>query len=130
MGRMVQQEQVAPLVQQLYGTVNQAFAEAEEELGVSLTELLRIPQGEVVLALVSPRQGPPALVMLVDVGDSRPVVDKLIEAYTDAGIDIHYMTEAEFKAWLEFAKETAWKNYAEIVADGQELLDLAIQAME
>jgi hypothetical protein len=79
MGRMVQQEQVAPLVQQLYGTVNEAFAEAEEELGVSLTELLRIPQGEVVLALVSPRQGPPALVMLVDVGDSRPVVDKLIE---------------------------------------------------
>jgi TRAP-type C4-dicarboxylate transport system substrate-binding protein len=60
----------------------------------------------------------------------KTLVDKLIEAYTDAGIDIHYMTEAEFKAWLEFAKETAWKNYAETVPGGQELLDLASQAME
>jgi TRAP-type C4-dicarboxylate transport system substrate-binding protein len=60
----------------------------------------------------------------------KTLVDKLIEAYTDAGVDIHYMTEAEFNAWLEFAKETAWKNYAETVTGGQELLDLAIQAME
>jgi TRAP-type C4-dicarboxylate transport system substrate-binding protein len=60
----------------------------------------------------------------------KTLVDKLIEAYTDAGVDIHYMTETEFNAWLEFAKETAWKNYAETVTGGQELLDLAIQAME
>jgi TRAP-type C4-dicarboxylate transport system substrate-binding protein len=60
----------------------------------------------------------------------KTLVDKLIGAYTDAGVDIHYMTEAEFNAWLEFAKETAWKNYAETVTGGQELLDLAIQAME
>jgi hypothetical protein len=57
-------------------------------------------------------------------------VDKLIKAYTDAGVDIHYMTEAEFNEWLEFAKVTAWKNYAETVPGGQELLDLATQAME
>jgi TRAP-type C4-dicarboxylate transport system substrate-binding protein len=60
----------------------------------------------------------------------KTLVDKLIKAYTDAGADIHYMTEAEFNEWLEFAKETAWKNYAETVPGGQELLDLAIQAME
>ena len=60
----------------------------------------------------------------------KTLVDKLIKAYTDAGVDIHYMTEAEFNAWLEFAKGTAWKNYAETVPGGQELLDLAIQAME
>jgi hypothetical protein len=57
-------------------------------------------------------------------------VDKLIAAYTKAGVDIHYMTEAEFKIWMDFAKKTAWKNFAETVDGGQELLDLAADAMK
>jgi hypothetical protein len=40
------------------------------------------------------------------------------------------MNEAEFKKWLQFAKKTAWKNYAETVEGGQELLDLAAEAMK
>jgi TRAP-type C4-dicarboxylate transport system substrate-binding protein len=60
----------------------------------------------------------------------KTLVDKLIEAYTKAGVDIHYMTQAEFDEWLEFAKQTAWKNFAETVDGGQELLDLALQAMK
>jgi hypothetical protein len=57
-------------------------------------------------------------------------VDKLIAAYTKAGVDIHYMTEAEFNVWMDFAKKTAWKNFAETVDGGQELLDLAADAMK
>jgi TRAP-type C4-dicarboxylate transport system substrate-binding protein len=60
----------------------------------------------------------------------KTLVDKLIDAYTKAGVDIHYMTEAEFNEWMEFAKKTAWKEYAETVEGGQELLDLAVQAMK
>ena len=60
----------------------------------------------------------------------KTLVDKLIKAYTKAGADIHYMNAAEFNAWLEFAKKTAWKNYAETVQGGQELLDLAAEAMQ
>jgi TRAP-type C4-dicarboxylate transport system substrate-binding protein len=60
----------------------------------------------------------------------KTLVDKLIEEYTKAGAEIHYMTEAEFNEWLEFAKKTAWKDYAKTVDGGQELLDLAIQAMK
>ena len=60
----------------------------------------------------------------------RTLVDKLIAAYTKAGINIHYMNEAEFNAWLDFAKKTAWKNYAETVDGGQELLNLAAEAMK
>jgi hypothetical protein len=79
MGRILKQDQVAPLVQQLFGVTSEAFKPAEEEIGVSLTDLLSIPQGEIVFALVTPSDGPPALAILVDVGDSRPVVEKLIE---------------------------------------------------
>jgi hypothetical protein len=40
------------------------------------------------------------------------------------------MNQAEFNQWLEFAKETAWKEYAQTVDGGQELLDLALDAMK
>jgi len=60
----------------------------------------------------------------------KTLVDKLIEAYTEAGREIHYMTEAEFNEWLEFAKKTAWKNFADTVEGGQELLDNAVAAMK
>ena len=60
----------------------------------------------------------------------KTLVDKLIEEYTKAGVDIHYMTADEFKAWQQFARKTAWKNFAETVEGGQELLDLAADAME
>jgi TRAP-type C4-dicarboxylate transport system substrate-binding protein len=60
----------------------------------------------------------------------KTLVDKLIAAYTKAGVDIHYMTESEFNAWMDFAKQTAWKNFAETVDGGQELLDLAADAMK
>jgi len=60
----------------------------------------------------------------------KSLVDKLIAEYTKAGVQIHYMTKAEFDQWLEFAKGTAWKEYAETVEGGQEYLDLALDAMK
>lgn len=60
----------------------------------------------------------------------KTLVDKLIAAYTKAGVDIHYMTQAEFNQWLDFAKKTAWKDYAQNVDGGQELLNLALDAMK
>jgi TRAP-type transport system periplasmic protein len=60
----------------------------------------------------------------------KTLVDELIDVYTKTGVDIHYMNEAEFNEWLEFAKKTAWKNFAETVEGGEELLDLALQAMK
>jgi TRAP-type C4-dicarboxylate transport system substrate-binding protein len=60
----------------------------------------------------------------------KTLVDKLIKEYTTAGVDIHYMTQAEFNQWLEFAKKTSWKDFAQNVDGGQELLDLALDAMK
>jgi TRAP-type C4-dicarboxylate transport system substrate-binding protein len=60
----------------------------------------------------------------------KTLVDNLIKEYTKAGANVHYMTEAEFNEWLSFAKKTAWKSFAESVDGGQELLDLALEAMK
>ena len=60
----------------------------------------------------------------------KGLVDAEIEAFSKAGVDIHYMTQDEFNQWLDFAKQTAWKEYAQTVPGGQELLDLALDAMK
>lgn len=48
------------------------------------------------------------------------------KVFADAGVQIHQMTEAEFAAWRELAKETSYKTFVGQVANGQELLDLAL----
>lgn len=60
----------------------------------------------------------------------KSLVNKLIEEYTKAGVNIHYMTKSEFDQWLDFAQKTAWKEYAQTVEGGQEYLDLALDAMK
>lgn len=60
----------------------------------------------------------------------KPLVDNLVSSFSKAGVKIHYMTKPEFEQWLEFAKKTAWKEYAQTVEGGQEYLDLALDAMK
>ena len=78
-GRISQDEQVRPLLNHLWGSLVDATKELESQLGVSLQDLLTIPKGEVCLALVAPETGPPAVVLLVDVGDRMPVVQKVLD---------------------------------------------------
>jgi len=60
----------------------------------------------------------------------KSLVDELIQEFTKAKVDIHYMNKAEFDLWLDFAKKTAWKDFAKSVDGGQELLDMALDAMK
>ncbi len=60
----------------------------------------------------------------------KGLVGNLIDAYSKAGVQLHYMTQDEFNEWLAFAQKTAWKDFADNVEGGQELLDLALQAMK
>ncbi len=59
----------------------------------------------------------------------KQLVDDVTTSFTKANVNIHYMTKDEFNQWLEFAKQTAWKEYAKKVDGGQEILDLALDAM-
>lgn len=56
--------------------------------------------------------------------------ENLVRDFTKAGVQVHFMTKEEFQVWSDFAKNTAWKDFAETVPNGKELLDLAAQAME
>jgi len=78
-GRIGQDEQIRPLVGQLYGSANEAFLEVQDQVGLSLDELLSLPQGELFFAAVAPERGELGFVILVDVGKQMPAARKLLE---------------------------------------------------
>jgi hypothetical protein len=78
-GRMSQDPQVRPLVDQVYASAVERVGQAQDQIGLSLDQLAAIPQGEVTVALVAPAEGPPAFVFLLDAGDHLPDARKLLE---------------------------------------------------
>lgn len=49
-----------------------------------------------------------------------------ISVFEEAGVEIAYMSEDDYQAWMEIAEETAFANFVESTPNGQELLDLAL----
>lgn len=49
-----------------------------------------------------------------------------VDIFRDAGVEIAEMSQEDFDAWREIAKETSYKKFAEEVPNGQELLDMAL----
>ena len=50
-----------------------------------------------------------------------------VEAFRSAGVEIKEMTQDEFEAWREIARESSYKSFAESAPDGQKLLDMALE---
>ncbi|MBI5968940.1 MAG: C4-dicarboxylate ABC transporter, partial [Deltaproteobacteria bacterium] len=51
---------------------------------------------------------------------------EVTDLFKSKGVIVHDMTPEEFKLWSAVAGKTAWKEYAEKVKGGKELLDLAL----
>lgn len=74
--QMIEDENVAPLAEQLYEVGEQQYALIEETVGLSLEELQTLPSGEMTIALVAPRRKDPAYVVILELDDENEVVDK------------------------------------------------------
>lgn len=79
LGRMLEDEQIRPLASQLYGTVAEAFGKVQDQVGLPLDKILSIPQGELCLAVVPPKEGRPVVVFLLDAADQIDSVQRLLE---------------------------------------------------
>lgn len=80
MARMMADPEIAPLMQNLYGMAADEFEQLRDRVGLSLDEVLQIPQGEICFALVRNPDGdqPLAPVLLMDVGQSEDLARTLI----------------------------------------------------
>jgi hypothetical protein len=86
LGRMINDPQIQPIFQHLYGSALDAYQQIQDEVGLELAELLSIPQGELCVALVAPPQGTPTLAVMIDVKDRMAEAEKLIDrAFEEAG---------------------------------------------
>ena len=45
--------------------------------------------------------------------------------FSKKGVKIHYMTDAEFKAWEDLSKQSAWKKFGERLKNGKKIIDAA-----
>src|SRR5689334_3998555 len=84
MGRMIQDPQMKPFVESLYGKAGDLYAEhAEGKVGITWEDLKKLPKGEVAFGVVAQEHGRPALLLLIDQGDEASVADKLVDKALD-----------------------------------------------
>ena len=79
LGAIRNDETVAPLVDRLYGELLTAFPQIQEELGVTIEDLLKLPTGEVAFSLAVTDTSRPMFAFIADVGANTATANKLIE---------------------------------------------------
>ncbi|WP_417669581.1 TRAP transporter substrate-binding protein DctP [Roseibium sp.] len=60
------------------------------------------------------------------VGEAKGLDDKLVEAYSNAGVEVVEMSADDYQAWLDIAQNTSYKEFAAKVEGGQALIDKAL----
>lgn len=78
-GRMLNDPQMKPLVDHLYGQAVTEVDQFKDKIGLSLTELLQIPQGEIALAIVPVGEHQPAIVLVVDTAHNTANAKKFLD---------------------------------------------------
>ena len=78
-GQMLQDDSLTEFKAQFQDKWDDASKDLEEKLGVSMSDLLGLADGEVTLAVLQPPGQPIGVVALLDFGDNRATLDTLIE---------------------------------------------------
>ncbi len=96
MGQLMQDESFADFFQQIETQLEAVSNQIQEQAGVSLKQILNIPQGEFTFAVIRTPDRKLGFVMLIDFGKNRTIVDGLLEkaqsAIADAG-EVEHSTE-------------------------------------
>ena len=80
LGRITQDPQMKPLIEQMYGSMGELVDTVKDKIGLSLSEIVALPQGEITFAFVAPPEGMPAFVFIFDAGsqiaNARTLLDR------------------------------------------------------
>jgi TRAP-type C4-dicarboxylate transport system substrate-binding protein len=58
--------------------------------------------------------------------ESRGLDEEMVKTFTDNGVEVVTMTPEEYDAWIAVAQESSYKQFAEEVPGGKELIDAAL----
>ena len=91
-GEMLQDPELQPFIDGVKEKIEEASEEMKDKSGVSLDTLLEIPQGEITFAVLELPPRKLAMVLLIDYGDNKDTMDKLLDhlesALKDQGGDV------------------------------------------
>ncbi|WP_227368845.1 TRAP transporter substrate-binding protein DctP [Halomonas sp. M20] len=59
-------------------------------------------------------------------GEAAALDQKLVDVYKENGVEVVTMTPENYQAWLDIAKQSSYKTFAENVPNGQALIDAAL----
>ncbi len=92
-GQMLRDEEVQPFAETMYDFAAEEFEQLRDQIGLSLDEVMELPQGELCFALVETKDSdvPLSAILLVDVGESvdlAKVAEEAGEAFLlDQGVE-------------------------------------------
>ena len=78
-GQMLHDAQLKPFLDDVKKKIDEGSKQVEDEIGVSLNDLLDLPQGEVSLAVMEQPARKFGFVLLLEYGDKQETVDKLLK---------------------------------------------------
>lgn len=58
--------------------------------------------------------------------EASAIDQEMIDVYRENDVEVVSMSEEDYNAWLEIARDTSYKNFAENVPNGQALIDAAL----
>lgn len=67
MGNLMKQEKIAPLAEEIWGQAKEAYADVQDEIGLSLEDFQSLPTGEISFAAIAPRRAELQFAMLMDI---------------------------------------------------------------
>lgn len=83
MGQMLRDPKLQPFLDDVKKKIDERSKQVEDEIGVSLDDLLELPQGELSFAFMEQPARKFAFVMLLEYGDNQETVDKLLQKMGD-----------------------------------------------
>jgi len=97
-GKAANDPQMQPFVSGIWQTLKQSAANAEERSGITLEELLSIPQGELAAGVVAMQEGNPGVIIFCDLGKDTRVIERVVSLLeTVAGNDGALIERSQFK---------------------------------
>jgi hypothetical protein len=84
MGQLLRDPQLKPFLEDVEKKIDESSKQMENEVGVSLTELLELPKGELTIAVIEKPARKLSVILSLDFGDSKATMDKLLKKMDEA----------------------------------------------
>ena len=87
LGELGKLEEMAPFWDELKGPIETFSEQIENQVGLSLKDILTIPQGELAIAVLQPKGQKISVAALLDFGENREAMQKLLDKADEAALD-------------------------------------------